>query len=288
MNAKRHHIVPQEYLKQWSGCSDNKVWVKRRDGNAFHAHVKNVAVQGYFYPDKVETFFANQVENPVAGIWERLTHERGEEELSRADRFHIAQFTIYQGFRTRQFMEKMEVLENAQLEKYIRLYRRLAGDEAFVHDNSRGLYIPEVLRFEESVREDYPNLFHRLLGDSDKLAGYARKYADSQWVLCNATGGAEFVTTDNPVVDLAMEDFPHQIFMPVGPKCLLMMRGAPFYLDAEGTFDDSVVDSVNKVLCEQSSEVYASSKAMVDEYSEHLSDYQVYFDNSGDTSYYFR
>lgn len=286
MDTKRHHIVPQEYLKQWSGCSDNKVWVKRKSGNAFHTHVKNVAVQGHFYPDQVETFFANQVENPVAGVWKRLTHERGEEELSRADRFHIAQFMIYQGFRTRQFMEKMDVLENAQLEMYILLFRHLDKDFAF--DNRRCLYVPKVFRFEESVREDYPNLFHRLLGDADKLAGYACAYADSQWVLCNAVGDAEFVTTDNPVVDLAMEDFPHQIFMPVGPKCLLMMRGVPFYLDDKETFDDSVVDSINRVLCGQSSEVYASSKSLVDEYSKYLSDYQIYFDNSGDTSYYFR
>lgn len=286
MDTKRHHIVPQEYLKQWSGCSDNKVWVKRKAGNAFHTHVKNVAVQGYFYPDQVETFFANQVENPVAGVWKRLTHERVEDELSRADRFHIAQFMIYQGFRTRQFMEKMDVLENAQLEMYILLFRHLDKDFAF--DNSRGLYVPKVFRFEESVREDYPDLFHRLLGYADKLAGYALAYADSQWVLCNAVGDAEFVTTDNPVVDLSMEDFPHQIFMPVGPKCLLMMRGVPFYLDDKETFDDSVVDSINRVLCGQSSEVYASSEAMVDEYSKHLSDYQIYFDNSGDMSYYFR
>ena len=288
MNTKRNHIVPQEYLKQWSGCSDNKVWVKRKDGNAFHAHVKNVAVQGYFYPDQVETFFANQVEYPVAGVWQRLTQDRVDEELSWADRFHIAQFMIYQAFRTRQFMEKMDVLENAQLEKYIRLYRRLTGDESFVFDNGRRLYIPEVLRFEESVRGDYPNLFHRLLEYAANLAGYARAYANSQWVLCNAVGDAEFVTTDNPVVDLAMEDFPHQIFMPVGPNCLLMMRGVPFYLDAKLTFDGSVVESINRVLCGQSSEVYASSKAMVDEYSKYLSDYQIYFDNSGDLSYYFR
>ncbi len=69
---KRHHFVPQMYLRRWS--ADGKVAVRRRDGAQFLSSVERVgAINGFYDVETstgqvskdVERYFASEVEGPA-------------------------------------------------------------------------------------------------------------------------------------------------------------------------------------------------------------------------------
>lgn len=70
---KRHHYLPQFYLKQWA-TEKSKIWVKLRD-KVIHTNTKNVGIENNLYSinnsDRYENWLA-EIEGDIAVVYQKI------------------------------------------------------------------------------------------------------------------------------------------------------------------------------------------------------------------------
>jgi hypothetical protein len=104
---KRHHFVPQFYLRRWS--TDGKVAVRRRDGRQFLSSVEGVGAINGFYDFEtaagqvskdVEKYFASEVEAPAATALGFIDEAHRPPSLGSDERRALSRYVAFQMTRT--------------------------------------------------------------------------------------------------------------------------------------------------------------------------------------------
>lgn len=122
---KRHHFVPQGYLKAWADDKD-QVSVRNRGADVhYNANIKNVALEGDLYTafglegepdDFLEKLLGDQIDGPAPALLSRLAEEKPPRKNS-AERISLSMFLAIQLVRTpdhiNQFMFVPSALEYA-------------------------------------------------------------------------------------------------------------------------------------------------------------------------------
>ncbi len=85
------HYVPAYYLKGFSSDAEAKqLWVyEKGSGNSFLTNVKNAASENSYYPSDLETYLANQIEQPANEVIKRILDRKS---ISAEERSALARY----------------------------------------------------------------------------------------------------------------------------------------------------------------------------------------------------
>lgn len=211
MPAKRHHAVPQFYLRRFTG-EDGFLWLHDLDAaKAVRVRTDDALVEKYLYApeigddphdDAIEKMFAQHVEGPAAEPIGRLI-EPGEE-ISDEDRGRIAIFLAFQEVRVprmrdtvQKFMSEVGTrILSIAVEHPEHIQRTLEEAEAPVSDE-------ELEKMVEAVRSGGIDVQATKIPWLSSMA-IATEIADLiyrlPWTLIDAPRGVEFLTSDAPLV----------------------------------------------------------------------------------------
>lgn len=106
---KRHHYIPQYYLKGFSIPETEKVWVYHKNDKQKDSHdtnVMNLGVEKYFYKlnlyegdddtKVLEEYFANEIEGPANPILSKIAERKRINSLEK----DVLSFYIYYNGKT--------------------------------------------------------------------------------------------------------------------------------------------------------------------------------------------
>lgn len=119
--AKRHHFVPEVYLRAWSDAQD-RVAVRRRSQDAsFVTNIRNVGVEARLYGVGYESFWREKNFSLVEEEWPRIREELvSTGHLKASRREHASLFIALQIARTREHIAQASfVVEVAEYAKAI-------------------------------------------------------------------------------------------------------------------------------------------------------------------------
>lgn len=221
--AKRHHVVPQAYLKAWAD-DHNRVGVfDGRTGKSFTTDTKNAAVRSKLYTmrlpdgserDDLEAVFA-EVEGQLIEVIRSL--HSGQWPLTAEGRSLIANFIALQIARAPSILEtthrmvdevtemaeKMQVaMDNTKTEMSPDEYAEHVATMSRVNDLSSG---PSYTLDEFVELHRYPTL-----GALSAMADFVEPIANLKFTLLESPEG-EFLTSDQPVAHWAPPGQPESM-----------------------------------------------------------------------------
>lgn len=253
---KRHHFVPQFYLKNWS--KDGKcIWMHRLivSNNKVpeweFKSIKNIAYYKDLYTgniennisDEIEKWFDKEIENPCKKIFDDIRVGR---KIGKEKYLSITKFMIAQHIRTPKFFKKgiprweetiMDTIKDINL-KDKSLESTSYIDEEYIRFKK---YVPIRVKTEESDKRKVAYKIETSIGKGNWL--YAIDYIYNcivpklpqyKWSILQAPSGFQWPTSDNPVILLnyygnGRYDFKGgwgnkgtEIIMPVTPSHILM------------------------------------------------------------------
>ena len=261
------------------------VWVARKSqergidlqsvGKIFKTGVDNAAVEGYFYARSTEEWFANEIENPMGSLWDRLNFA-DIPDLSMEERLTVARFILAQAMRNDASKAHLDEMLNWAVDSAIN-ENRLLLQGRWIMDARAGIYVPARVstqrRFsgEETLQESWADI----LRPTEDFEGNAKLLAGSRWVLWHATGEEEFIISDDPVKirrrsmkdGLVCETF----VMAVGRRYAIEINSgvsdAAHYRHWVG---DTSVQWLNAAIATQSGQIIAHSRGMVERYARYV------------------
>jgi hypothetical protein len=211
MTAKRHHAVPQFYLRRFSN-SDGYLWLHDRHQRiATQVHTRDAMVEKYLYApqtgdepydDALEKHLAVNVEGPAALPLEKLS--KGDE-LSEVERQHLSLFLAYQEVRVPRMRDLItaftadvgqRVLEIAASNpKSIRSSLESAGES--ISDATLTRMTELVLSGGIKVEATKMAWLETTLANAGEMAGMLYRMP---WFVVEAHSQIEFLTSDAPIV----------------------------------------------------------------------------------------
>lgn len=223
---KRHHYLPQFYLKEFADPSD-KVWLYDREtGKLWHTHVKDVCVETHYYsitkPDgskdpSLEKIFSG-MESKAKNVIDKLNKN---EPITEEEKAELAMFIAFQFVRVPGF--EHEINDNA--EKIMKKMAEVAfcsEERAKImlskHKETNAKEHVEVTPKElvEFVKKDgYNIVFNRefSLAMSVKLSReFYDLFMQMNWVFLMAPKDKAFVTSDNPFMLLPPKNYKPGIY----------------------------------------------------------------------------
>lgn len=216
---KRHHHLPESY--QAGFCEKGRVWVYDRETGKFRRDKPvNVAARTHDYTiyrsgevkdTRVEKFFA-AVDGAAVPLMAKL---RVKEQLTADERQTFAWYLAYFATRVPRFRRRVNEEETARRKLHDREHLKSPAQLQELIDRSdltaeERAQADAQLMFEMLKSEEYSvSLNHdyqvRLLFETG--AELQPHFHDMNWIVGHATGRAQFVTTDNPVVEAASGAF---------------------------------------------------------------------------------
>jgi len=216
---QKQHYVQRAYLNRWSDKSGNIFICDLSNGKIHSGPAKSAAWERYYYcledadhPEfkfEIEEFLGNDIESPASPLIDKLDAEK---ELSSAEKNHLALYIAFQKTRV-PFFEKFsnELAEKFDKDKLLKVLKDKALFERFMIDNAEKyknlIKVPsreEMIRTieEDRVQMKYPRA-HSLKNMLKLSVPLSDLYAQWQWILLEGQG-AEFITSDNPVVTISL------------------------------------------------------------------------------------
>lgn len=210
-HAKRHHYVPESYLKRFS--SDKALWVFDIERNELRAQTpRDTATKGYFYAleDKdgkrsyaIEEALS-EVEGALASVMERI---EATEQLAESEKQTVAYFAALQMLRGPDFHEDVNTIHEAAL----RLYTEAMFTDAEIGKQSwdkaqtrlpKSERVPFIdaqdlrVRSERSIKTHRNRSLEMMLELASDIAQHSIQFA---WMIACAPRDKSFVTTDRPL-----------------------------------------------------------------------------------------
>ncbi len=221
---KKQHYVPQFLLKPFSTGNKHRLWVfDKRTGRKWNQGVKEIASKRGFYDlgeangrtGSAEAALS-RMESAAAPLLKRLWSSKSLGCLSAEDRIILALFVAAQMLRTAHV--------RAMYDETDEMLRELAGiwnipRESLGCSNSRGA--------DESTR-------HMVAGLIEDTPEFAEILLQKVWVLLEASRGATFYISDNPVTRHNLVDRPLrgnlgikcegiEVYLPISPTLTLLL-----------------------------------------------------------------
>lgn len=198
-----HHYVPQKYLR---GFADPKtpdfLWQFDKKTQQFterQASIKKIAQQRAFYDEDTERLLNEDVECPGNAVLDKL--RSGDFELSHADRANLSVYIATMTHRVPNHRAKAdqmapEVLSNVtdRLRKTIRAY----ADAGRISQDVAERRLTETDDVEAKFSEQMPSEVMADMYSPWPTERVVDAIYGMHWRFAFATGGQQFVTTDNP------------------------------------------------------------------------------------------
>ncbi|MFO1257249.1 MAG: DUF4238 domain-containing protein [Gammaproteobacteria bacterium] len=224
MTKKRHHYLPQCYLKGFTNPED-KIWTyKKADPQSpFLNAIDSTAVERYFYrfeiegkEDELEDFLSEQVESRCCDSLEKL---RNKQFPTGDERKNLAAFFSILYVRTPRHVEYLTAQQNKELNIYAKLN---ASNKQSFHDSYR-LVHPDL--DEETIEEDRQSILtgdvafemkREIILNQMLQAGaiYSFPLAEMKWILLETDEENPFVTSDNPLSVFHPQYQPFNFYKP--------------------------------------------------------------------------
>lgn len=270
--SKRHHFLPQSYLRAWANDRD-QVLVRRRDRDvSFTTSIINVAVQANLYSmpgedgpdDRIERELA-RIEGPLATLLDQVRNHRTPRPGSQ-ERSHLSDLIALQIVRTPEYFDFWTMAGRVAEftgERPVSLagVRRFLTEAYLVDPPSDGEvqgasdFVNVALLQDLPEKSEMFDVMFRIAREE-----IAPRLEQKAWAV-ERTSGPPFVTTDRPVsvwrrdpaamsrIGAGIES-ADEIRFPLGPRQLLVMR--PRFPENRTFVDAARVASVNRSLAAQS------------------------------------
>lgn len=239
--AKRHHYVPQTYLRKFCEPSGSETIyfldrTKSSVGDIKPTSVKNICIEGHLYrlnkdgedSQIIEKFYSDDIEGSYNEIYEVLTNDKIDK-LTSEQREKIIEYVITQLYRSPKWKNFHINILNRVLENMYYMCEHI-GSETFDYE---GITISiKDKSLEDSQKEWYyhsKEAFLRThLDVAYKLISY--RLASDSIMVSKLEDDKEFITSDNPVI-YYNPDVQHQIAfhpsnvlqLPLSPKYMVML-----------------------------------------------------------------
>lgn len=209
---KRHHYVPQFYLKNFAN-DKGQIWVYDRQTKKYRQqNVRDTAVQQHYYrietkdgthSTEIESFLAELEGNACTAI---VKLERGET-LTEDDRQYVAAYVALQMTRVPDFEKSSNESQEKLIRKMFKMsfhsveatQKRLDKLKEKIGEVSGEVSPEEMYEFiqQDRYKMKFPrqNAIRSMLKLAEHTANY---FIQMDWLLLRAGGGGTFITSDNP------------------------------------------------------------------------------------------
>lgn len=215
MNPKRHHFLPEFYLRKFS--RDGFLWVYDRKEDTYRRQQpKNTAVIGHYYATTGESGERDyEVEKMLADFEGRAqpviqTLESGQA-ITPEQRVDLAYYLAFQHTRTPRFEREIDEMADALHKIVIKEMVPTVEAAETVFDckeRSDGIAAESMFKFihEEqfTVQGCRNNTISLML---DQASRGSKDIALMDWVIVHAAKGCSFITTDSPIGYIVPEEF---------------------------------------------------------------------------------
>lgn len=233
----RTHYVPLHYLRGFAEQGEREIiWVfDKTTGHSFATQPQNVAAEHDYYPEEVEQFLANLVEEPSNRMLCRI---REDLLFSVEDKNEFARYILAMIRRVPRHRERLyqEVLPDA-LENTLSDWR--ATIQSFMDDGqldgvTYSRRMSEIDRIEEEWKQDLPED----LMPENQPPQISREVVDflasMHWTFVIAEGSSMFLTSDNPVFyteGIGMGKPESELMFPLSTRVALWVKRLPISED---------------------------------------------------------
>jgi hypothetical protein len=87
----RCHYLPKKYLKGFTNSTTGKLWTYTKKGEKYPCNIDKVAKINNWYPDEVERFLADEVENPANDILDKVRSLRN---ISKKEKQVLSEYMV--------------------------------------------------------------------------------------------------------------------------------------------------------------------------------------------------
>jgi len=252
-NSKKHHYIPQYYLKGFSTSGDSsKVWAfDRRSKKAFCASTLNIGHENYFYAskdihgeidtDSVETFLANSVEGPANPIIDKV---RNIQPINKQEKSVLAKYMAYMLSRVPRYRERIKEKIPQFLEE-LKARTEIEIKKSNISQDSQNRILQTIERELSAALPNLPDgLKHPILHED-----IFEILNDMNWLLLSRENSPYFLTCDNPFLFTerrGLLDSEAEIIFPISKSvALLATRNHNKDIDYMPV-EESFVQQVNK------------------------------------------
>lgn len=242
-DPKRHHYVPQFYLKNFADESE-RVWVYDRATKEYrHQKTDQVAVIGHYYriekkdgtlSAEIERYLADEVEGPAATAMSKLERGEGITERERSD---IAVFVALQMTRVPDFEKRVMEMQEKKYRKINKmLFPTLEETKRKIEESmdelkTMGATDVDAQQMYEFIHKDEygieiprQNNIRMMLEMASRAAPH---FLHMDWLLMRAAKGGAFITSDNPFTIIPPQDHAANSFLGVGLLTPGAKKGIP-------------------------------------------------------------
>ena len=196
-NRRRHHYVQQAYLKNFA-CNKNKklIWMMDKwEKEIFEKpqEIRECAQFSFFYPQELEEWLGNNIENDGINIIRKLLHHQDYNKLSDFEKKQLFEWIYVQYIRTPDFVNYV-----------IDVFNKLLS---YLSQNKEFLLPKEIL---EVFRSCNPNIkllkrfYYRIVNliweSIKKKTLYDYTWLEKEWILIKNKTLFPYFTSDNPVI----------------------------------------------------------------------------------------
>jgi hypothetical protein len=258
--GKRHHYVPQFYLKHF--CikdRPNIIWVYKRGEEPKDINITNVCVRERYYTvtveatkeksEQFETMFT-KLENAAAPIFRRLVNEEGPLYFSKDELLVLTNFIGFQYLRGPGFREK---ILQGDVHQMMERMKEITKDKETFREATKEMYSdPEDEDLEERRQRfieatEYVKegkvYFKRERGEEGLTLSLMMDVVEEilplifhrRWAILRSKMEGVFITSDNPVLIMATDNNQQteieafktgMIILPISPsRCLVLEPG---------------------------------------------------------------
>ena len=219
-----NHYVPQAYLKGFA-TADGKIFMYfKTQEKVIHTSLFNVANELHYWSDEIETFLANEVEEPANPVIEKL---RQKQPISVDEKFLLSCYMITMVKRTPKGQARMRELFptafNRSSEKARNYYEQLRTRHPEMEEFAKEQLNTLETLSHDIISEIQQSTWERILAP-DMTPESAEAIAKMRWSIAIAGKKKGFVTTDNPVIFTQRTGIkpPHgQVLFPISTKAAL-------------------------------------------------------------------
>jgi len=227
----RTHYVPRHYLRGFSRFDGERliIWAfEKEGGRGFATQPENIALETDFYPENVEAYLANVVEEPSRQILETIREERS---FAASDKEEFSRYTLAMIRRVPRHRERlhMEILPDAQARTF-EAWRGLLQRERDLGHLSEYMYDFRMRELEELEQNWGVELPDELKPENRAPAistDVVSLLASMNWTFVTTEGPIRFLTGDNPVFyteALGMSKPNSELMFPLSPEVALWMK----------------------------------------------------------------
>mgnify|MGYP000185931283 FL=1 len=240
---KRHHYVPQTYLKNFAFKKNNQYKVNvidKTSRNIFLSNISNIAVEKEFYtvstmPDKYmwEKYYGQAIEPIMADLFKSL---RGKCEncliVNKSQVINSMDKNYFSMIITIQFLRGIHS-RNYEKDIFVKNVPELFGKDIQKYEeiNSDDYY--DILDSYQNDESLFREIVMKTNIDNLRVANIAQYLINRNWIVYKIVDNSEFVTSDNPVMIMNAESLDvtpfkngvtsHKtcVFYPISSKLLI-------------------------------------------------------------------